>query len=117
MYDSVPPDGMSADEARCAYADFLSDIERFQTALDRVVEEWPISCEQFLSNDGINRIAWLGQASLAISTGIPARFKAGFKLLDGAQQRAANLAASGTLKLWIMSVASEEPQLCLNLGD
>ena len=81
-----------------AYRDFLADIPRFEKALQRVLSEWPVSCEQFLTNTHINRIAWLGQASMCIETGVPSVFRGGFKLLTPAQQELANSAAERTLE-------------------
>jgi hypothetical protein len=101
MFDTVPPPGLAADEAREWYAEFLSDIPWFKTTLQRVVQEWPISCEQFLSNRNINRIAWLGQASMCIELSIPAVFRGGFKLLSDTQQGAANEAAQNCLDRWL----------------
>lgn len=100
MYASIPPARMTADEACAAYAAFLQDISRFRVALARVLDEWPISCEQFLSNEGINRIAWLGQASMCIATGVPNAYRGGFKLLTQRQQQQANAAAAEFLSKW-----------------
>lgn len=100
FYETVAPDGMDSDAACEAYREFLADIPRFEKALQRVLNEWPNSCEQFLSNIHINRIAWLGQASMCIETRIPACFRAGFKLLDAKQQQAADAAAARTLHHW-----------------
>jgi hypothetical protein len=82
------------------YAEFLRDTDRFKIALRRVVTEWPHSCEQFLSNENLNRIAWLGQAAMCIETGIPARFRAGFKLLSNDEQAKANDTAAEYLRYW-----------------
>ena len=100
MYDMSPPEGMSTDEAVEAYTDFLADVPRFESAMQRVIVEWPISCEQFLSNVSINRIAWLGQASMCIDTGVPCVFRRGFSRLSGGQQKAANNAAALVLSNW-----------------
>lgn len=83
------------------YASFLRDTPRFESALSRVITEWPHSCEQFLSNESLNRIAWLGQASMCIETGIPARFRGGFKLLTQGEQIEANATANRFLQRWI----------------
>lgn len=90
----------SSDEARCLYRDFLADIPRFEKALRRVLNEWPNSCRHFLTNDGMNRIAWLGQASMCIETGIPSKFRGGFFLLTEDQQLAANEAAQKWLDIY-----------------
>lgn len=98
MYTHDSP--LNADESKAAYAQFLADLPRFSGALDRVLREWPISCQHFLTNQEINRIAWLGQASMFIATGVPAHFRAGFKLLSLPQQRAANATAAEALNRW-----------------
>lgn len=72
------------------YMEFLSDIARFNMALCRVILEWPLSCEHFLTDPNINRIAWLGQASMCIETGISRQYRSGFMLLSGRQQNEAN---------------------------
>ena len=89
------------EQSMLAYRDFLSDIPRFRAAMARVVSEWPKSCEHFLTKTGTNRIAWLGQSAMCIETGIPARFKSGFALLDEGQKRAANAAADEVLQAWL----------------
>lgn len=100
MFGTLPPPPMSADEARAAYATFLGDIPRFDAALARVLAEWPVSCEQFLSNTSLNRIAWLGQSSACIDMGVPAAFRSGFKLLSADAQTAANDKAEEWLRKW-----------------
>lgn len=100
MYSAVE---MEYRKAIGEYANFLADTVRFRNALDRVLKEWPVSCEQFLSNESINRIAWLGQASMCIDTRIPARYRAGFKLLTNNEQAIANATALCCLNKWLVS--------------
>lgn len=107
FYETSPPDGMDADQATGAYRDFLADIARFNSAMARVLAEWPHSCEQFLSNPNINRIAWLGQSAMCIDTGVPSVFRGGFKLLTPQQQRAANRAAEIVLEQWLITNATD----------
>jgi hypothetical protein len=117
MYETLPPKPMSSDQARDQYKVFLSDISRFESALLRVQTEWPISCEQFLSNENINRIAWLGQSSMCIETGVPACFRSGFRLLSGAEQIAANMAALKWLNIWLHEHNGTAVNLSLNMSD
>lgn len=98
MYDGKTD--LSPDECKLRYAEFLRDTPRFEAALSRVLSEWPLSCEHFLSNDGSNRIAWLGQASMCIETGISSVHRAGFKLLTNDEQRTANETAARFLAKW-----------------
>lgn len=101
FYENQAPNGMSAADAIKAYATFLRDIPRFERALERVISEWPNSCEHYLSNENMNRIAWLGQASMCIETRIPACFRGGFNALSAAEQSAANEAALRWLNVWL----------------
>lgn len=111
MYAEAPPPPMTSEDAKLAYADFLRDHKRFHAALERVVAEWPISCEQFLSNQSINRIAWLGQASMCIATGVPSKYKSGFSLMTGLERHAANSIAARHLAHYLQR--REGDQLCL----
>lgn len=101
FYNSKPPSGMTADKCKEVYRDLLSDIPAFEAALHRVITEWKHSCEHYLTNVAMNRIAWLGQASLCISKGIPAEFRGGYGLLVEEQQLAADRAALAALNNWM----------------
>ncbi len=82
------------------YSIFLKDLNRFGKATERVFKEWPNSCEHFLTNTSMNRIAWLGQAGMCIDSGIPSKFKGGFKLMSQLEQDAADDLALKYLKEW-----------------
>jgi hypothetical protein len=104
FYENHPVDrSLTAEECRQAYASFLSDLSQFETALQRVLKEWPRSCEHYLTNENMNRIAWLGQASACIALGIPAIFCGGFYLMSEEQQAAANELALKYLNIWMVS--------------
>ena len=108
FYENQPPEGMSVRQANQKYAEFLRDTELFEFALGRIISEWKNSCEHYLTNDKMNRIAWLGQASLCIEHGIPACFRGGFNLLTPAEQRAANESALKYLNFWL-AAHGEDP--------
>jgi hypothetical protein len=101
-------DGIDPDEAKRMYAEFLADIPRFERAMQRVIDEWPHSCEQFLLNENINRVAWLGQSSMCIETGVPSCYRGGFKLLSYQQRARANAAAQRVLDAWLMARTGTE---------
>jgi len=94
-------DGKTKEQCKLEYAEFLSDTEQFAAALDKVFEQWPTSCEHYLTNIAMNRIAWLGQASMCIARGIPSQFCSGFNLLTTEQQEAANETALIALNRWL----------------
>jgi hypothetical protein len=85
------------------YKEFLKDTAWFQSSLQRVLREWPRSCEHYLSNENMNRIAWLGQASMCIATGIPSAFRGGFNRLTEQEQTEANKVAFEALNQWLVS--------------
>lgn len=100
-------DGMKADECKEAYRAFLADTERFRAASEKVISEWENSCEHYLTNFAMNRIAWIGQASMCYETGIPSKFCSGFSLLTDEQKEAANQVALDTLNKWLASHGME----------
>ncbi len=94
-------DGMKAEQCEIAYRDFLSNDDKFRIGLEGVISEWKHSCEHYLTNKSMNRIAWLGQAAMCYSTGIPSKFCAGFNLLTPEQQEIANETALEYLNKWL----------------
>lgn len=105
FFDSTPSNrNLTADACKALYADFLKDLPRFKAAMAGVLRDWPNSTEHNLTNDRMNRIAWLGQAAMCWETGVPAAFCNGFSLLTPAEQDAANQAALEYLNLYLTSV-------------
>jgi ParB-like chromosome segregation protein Spo0J len=104
FFNTTPPSkDLSADDCKAMYADFLRDLPRFRTAMDGVLRDWPNSTEHNLTNDRMNRIAWLGQAAMCYDTGVPAAFCNGYALLTPAEQEAADLAAFEKLNVYLSS--------------
>lgn len=101
FYAERPPDGMSQDDGEEAYRAFLADLDRFEASLRVIVAEWTFSCEHYLTNDRMNRIAWLGQASVAHALRIPSGCRGGFNKLTDEQKRAANALALKYLNEWL----------------
>ena len=102
FYETTAPTRLATPKAaEHAYATFLRDTPRFEAALERVVTEWRFSCEHYLSNENMNRIAWLGQASACIAEGLPACFRAGFHRLTAEEQALANAVALRWLNVWL----------------
>jgi hypothetical protein len=93
--------GMNKQECEKVYKDFLSNLTLFEASLKRVITEWKNSCEHYLTNEKMNRIAWLGQSSLCIETGIPSCFRSGYFLLSKDEQAAADNLALKYLNIWL----------------
>lgn len=96
---SVP--GKTKSQCEEEYRTFLADIPRFEDALAHVVAEWKHSCEHYLTNTAMNRIAWLGQAAACYAVGLPSEYRSGFFLLEYAEQIAANEKALEYLNIWL----------------
>lgn len=111
FYAERPPKGMKQEEGEQAYRAFLSDPAQFEAALQVVTGEWKHSCEHYLTNERMNRIAWLGQASVAQALGIPSGCRGGFQLLTEDEKYAANMLALKYLNRWL--TAHEKNQLML----
>lgn len=95
-------DGKTASQCEEEYRDFLADTERFRKAANCVVNEWTHSCEHYLTNFAMNRIAWMGQAAMCYETGIPSKYCSGFNLLTDKQKEEANLVALDVLNDWLI---------------
>jgi ParB-like chromosome segregation protein Spo0J len=104
---SSSKDGMTKAQCEEGYRSFLADTARFSDALEHVITEWKHSCEHYLTNGAMNRIAWLGQAACCYATGIPSEFRSGFFLLSPEQQQRANETALIYLNKWLAANGRE----------
>jgi len=83
------------------YASLLKDLPRFEAALQTIIKEWKYSCEHNLTHEGMNRIAYLGQASCALVYNVPHNVcMGGYNLLTLEEQKAADAMAQKYLDLW-----------------
>ena len=81
-----------------------------------VISEWKHSCEHYLTNKAMNRIAWLGQASLCYGRSIPSCFRSGFNLLSEEQKNNANEIALEYLNKWLVANNRYEVTIEAGLG-
>lgn len=84
------------------YASMLRDLDKFESALKIIVSEWKYSCEHNLSNEAMNRIAYLGQAACALLYNVPHSVSmGGYNLLTSEEQKAADAMAEKYLNIWL----------------
>lgn len=107
FYNSTK-EGMSSIEAQDAYATFLRDDKKFKKAAESVIKDWRNSCEHYLTNKAMNRIAWIGQAAACYSEGLPSVFCSGFSLLTPKEQDRANNVALVVLNKWLKANGRKE---------
>ena len=103
FYAEHPPEGMTQDEGEEKYREFLADSSRFEDALKTITTEWRYSCEHYLTNDRMNRIAWLGQASVAHALHIPSGCRGGYHRLTEEQKQSADALALEYLNKWLIA--------------
>lgn len=101
FYEERPPSDMTQDQGEELYREFLSDLSRFEASLKVITSEWTNSCEHYLTNERMNRIAWLGQASVAHALRIPSACRGGYNRLTEDQQKAADRMALKYLNFWL----------------
>lgn len=84
------------------YAAMLRDLDRFEAALQIIIRDWRYSCEHNLTNESMNRIAYLGQAACALLYNVPHNVSmGGYNLLTSEQQQAADAMADKYLNIWL----------------
>lgn len=104
-------EGKSEDQCKLELSQFISDTPKFEQALDYIVNNWKHSCEHYLTNKGMNRIAWLGQAATVYAIGIPAKYASGFYLLSEEQREYADNVALKYLNKWLLQNGRKEVTL------
>jgi len=93
--------GMSHDECKAKYKEILSSEDLFEKALNGVVTNWKNSCEHYLTNKSMNRIAWLGQASVCYLSGVPSRYSGSWFEIPKDKRDQADLLALKYLNIWL----------------
>jgi hypothetical protein len=81
--------------------DFTSDHELYGHYMMRVVREWPISCENALTDPHMNHKAWVGHAACALAMRCPEDIvrQAWAKITDE-QKHLANQEAKRAIEFW-----------------
>ena len=79
----------------------FEDRNRTRKLMLSVINNWVISCEQFLTNKGNNRIAWLGQSACCYDNSIPEYItRSAWNQLDDDVRYDANKIAKEVLSIW-----------------
>lgn len=92
-------------DARKRFAEQAADLMRhpveFEAAMMEALKLWPISCDQNLTSENSNRIAWLGHAGCCIAVGsCEENTRIGWHMLSPDEQDFANAAAANVLSAW-----------------
>jgi len=80
---------------------FTTDHKLYGSHMMRVVKEWPISCENALTDRLINRKAWVGHAAVALALNIPEDItRKAWGYLTDEQRFLANKEAERAIAAW-----------------
>lgn len=76
--------------------EMFNDEQKTTTYMNKVINEWKNSCEHNLTNEGMNKIAYIGQAACCLYNSIPSTvtMEAWSLLSKDVQDRANNIAIS-----------------------
>ena len=82
--------------------------------MNRVINEWKYSCEHNLTNESINKIAYIGQSAACLYAGVPNTVTMeAWSLLNIDTQERANKIAQECLNNWYKK-QDRQVELCLN---
>ena len=80
---------------------FTGDHVKYGSFMQRVIIEWPVSCENALTDYSLNRKAWIGHAACAIAFGCPEDIvRLAWGKLTDEQQFLANKEADRAIQAW-----------------
>jgi len=95
---------------------FTSNHKLYGRFMMRIINEWPISCENALTDNLINRRAWIGHAACALAHNIPENIvRDAWGELTDEQQFLANKEASKAIQAWEYSYIKDN-KLYSSLG-
>lgn len=80
-----------------------SDHRKYGYYMKRVAREWPVSCENALTDPYLNQKAWIGHAAVALALNIPEDItRQAWSYLSDEQKYLANQEAERTIAAWKM---------------
>lgn len=94
--------------------DFFCNPKLTRDFMMKVVKEWKYSCEHNLTNESMNKVAYIGQGACCIYAGIPSTItmEAWSKVPKESQLEADKIALD-VIEYW--KKQNEKIQLCLNI--
>ena len=95
-------DGWNHEQCETEFKRILSDQELFSEILNKLIVDWKFSCEHYLTNTSMNRIAWLGQAAVCYHSGVPSRYSSARVDIDEETRDKANATALKYLNKWMV---------------
>ena len=99
---------LSNEECENTYKTFFETENLFDEVLENMIPIWKNSCEHYLSNKSMNRIAWLGQAAVCFHTGVPSSYSGSWFNVSEENRKIADEIALKHLNKWLINNGHEE---------
>lgn len=97
--------------------EFTGDAELYGAFMLRVIAEWPISCEQNLTDTSQNRKAWIGHAATCLAIDCPEDItRQAWSQLSQKQQDDANTKAQEAIEKWEKEHAEQNNAVHSKMG-
>ena len=94
--------------------EFTGDAELYGSYMMRVIAEWPNACEHNLTNDSMNRLAWVGHAACSMAIKCPEYItRRAWGMLTEEQRVAANRKAELAVATWMLRYRSRNGQYAI----
>ena len=107
LWEEIPAnmwgEATNAKEALRQAIAFTGDPKEYGRYMMRVIEEWPYSCENAMTDDNLNKKAWVGHAACALALNIPEDItRKAWGYLTYEQQKLANWEADRAIRTWTL---------------
>ena len=94
---------------------FTSNHKLYGKWMNKVIIDWPVSCENALTDRHINKKAWIGHAAAAYALFIPENItRKAWRELTDEQKYLANKQAERAIQSW-QNMYIESKKLCENM--
>lgn len=95
---------------------FTGNHKKYGEYMQRVVSEWPVSCENALTDHSLNKRAWIGHAACALAFKCPEEIvRKAWGFLTDEQQLLANREADRAIQTWEHNYA-KSIGVCADMG-
>jgi hypothetical protein len=90
--------------------EFTGNHALYGSYMMRVIREWPISCENALTDSLLNKKAWVGHAACAMALGCPEDVtRKAWGFLNDEQRLLANREAEKAIAEWVENYRKDRP--------
>lgn len=107
FYESNHPQ-KSHEACKRLFVNMFEEVNLFNQTLGDMIPEWKNSCEHYLSNKSMNRIAWLGQAAVCFKYGVPAKYSGAWFDVSEERRQVADEVALEHLNNWLLDNGYKE---------